>query len=108
MREELRKGLEERGLEKARLGIEERGTAITRILITFNGGVIYKNNPTHHARTVVLVEIKESKVYKYYKAILGNFRHWRSYLGTKRETKNYSNLWNFALSFCLRNNQKEA
>jgi hypothetical protein len=32
MREELRKGLEERGLEKARLGIEERGTAITRIL----------------------------------------------------------------------------
>lgn len=39
-------------------------------LITFNGGVIYKNHQTHHSRTAVLGEPKHPKVNAYYKAIL--------------------------------------
>ena len=39
-------------------------------LITFNGGIVYKHHPTHHARTAVLGEPKHPNVKSYYKAIL--------------------------------------
>jgi len=53
------------------------GTGMTRSaklkkgdLITSNAGVIYKNHPTHHARTAVLGEPRHPKVDLYYEAIL--------------------------------------
>lgn len=38
-------------------------------LITFNGGITYKNHPAHHARTAVLGEPKNPKVNSYFEAI---------------------------------------
>ena len=39
-------------------------------LIIFGGGIVYKNHPTHHARTAVLGEPKNSKVLRFYQGIL--------------------------------------
>lgn len=39
-------------------------------LISFNGGIVYKNHPTHHARTAVLGEPRHPKVEEYYQGVL--------------------------------------
>lgn len=39
-------------------------------LISFNGGIVYKNHPTHHARTAVLGNPRHPKVKEYYHGIL--------------------------------------
>jgi Xaa-Pro aminopeptidase len=39
-------------------------------LISFNGGIVYKNHPTHHSRTAVLGKPRNPKINKYYHAVL--------------------------------------